>query len=219
MEVEKHTAPSHNNTNIVSDTDHKLNTGWIVWYHSPSDKSWSKESYKSILEINTVEDYIVLERAWINCLPSVVEGMFFVMRKLNNGKIIYPQWEDINNKSGGYWSFKVDNSQAQELWYKLCKFTLGETLCSEKENPMQINGISISPKKTFCIIKIWNNNCLQQDIKTLSTELNFLNMEEVKYSSHDKNIERDAEKLARYKDKIRERNNKKGGLNNVFNKF
>ena len=37
------------------------------------------------------------------------------MRKFKNGKTIYPQWEDINNKDGGYWSFKVDNADAQEV--------------------------------------------------------------------------------------------------------
>ena len=31
-------------------------------------------------------------------------------------------------------------------------------------------------------------------------------MEEVKYSSHDKNIERDAEKLARYREKQKDKN-------------
>ena len=184
---------------------HTLNTGWIIWYHSPSDKSWSKESYKSILELNTVEEYILIEQSWNECLPSVVEGMYFLMRKYKNGIIVYPQWEDINNKLGGYWSFKVDNSQASEIWNKLCQLTLGEMICDENEDPLQINGISISPKKTFCIIKIWNNNCTKQKIEILSEHLNFFNMDEVKYSSHDKNIERDAEKLARYREKQKDK--------------
>ena len=38
------------------------------------------------------------------------------MRKLKNGKVIYPQWEDINNLNGGYWSFKIDKSKAQDVW-------------------------------------------------------------------------------------------------------
>ena len=185
---------------------HKLNTGWIIWYHSPSDKSWSKDSYKSILELNTVEEYILLEKSWDECLPSVVEGMYFLMRKFNNGIIVYPQWEDINNKSGGYWSFKVDNEKASQIWNKLCQLTLGEMICEDTQDTLQINGISISPKKTFCIIKIWNNDCSKQSVKILSQHLHFFNMEEVKYSSHDKNIERDAEKLARYKEKQKDKN-------------
>ena len=185
---------------------HKLNTGWIIWYHSPSDKSWSKDSYKSILELNTIEEYILLEKSWDECLPSVVEGMYFLMRKFNNGIIVYPQWEDINNKSGGYWSFKVDNEKASQIWNKLCQLTLGEMICEDTQDTLQINGISISPKKTFCIIKIWNNDCSKQSVKILSQHLHFFNMDEVKYSSHDKNIERDAEKLARYKEKQKDKN-------------
>ena len=63
---------------------------------------------------------------------------------------------------------------------------------------LQVNGISISPKKNFCIIKIWNNNYKKEDIKLLSEKLTFLNMEQVKYSSHVKNIERDNTKQLKY---------------------
>ena len=43
--------------------------------------------------------------------------------------------------------------------------------------------------------------------------MSFLNLDEVKYSSHDKNLERDAQKLARYKDKMRDKRK------NNFNSF
>ena len=79
-------------------------------------------------------------------------------------------------------------------------------ICNDNQDPLQINGISISPKKTFCIIKIWNNDCSKQNIDILSKHLNFFDMNEVKYSSHDKNIERDAEKLARYREKQKDKN-------------
>ena len=92
----------------ISSDKHMLNSKWVVWYHNPSDKSWDRESYKDILEISSLEDFFVLKNSWQNCLPLVSEGMFFLMRKLKNDKVIYPQWEDINNKHGGYWSFKID---------------------------------------------------------------------------------------------------------------
>ena len=185
---------------------HKLHTNWIIWYHSPSDKSWTIDSYKSILEIETIEDYLVLQNSWINCLPTVNEGMFFVMRKFDNGKVILPQWEDVNNKNGGYWSFKVDNNQAQDVWCKLCLYAIGETVCNKLEDQLTINGISISPKKTFCIIKIWNSNRNNNDINILSKELaEFLNLDESQYSSHTNNIDRDAAKVQRYKERLKDR--------------
>ena len=106
--------------------------------------------------------------------------------------------EDVNNKDGGYWSFKIDKDEAQNVWFKLCSFTIGECICCNTMESLQVNGISISPKKNFCIIKIWNNNYKKEDIKLLSEKLSFLNMEQVKYSSHVKNIERDSTKQQKY---------------------
>ena len=177
---------------------HLLNSKWVVWYHNPSDKSWDRDSYKDILEIESLEDFFVLKNSWEKCLPLVSEGMFFLMRKLKSGKVIYPQWEDINNKHGGYWSFKINKDLAQEVWFKLCSFTIGEYICENVQESQNVNGISISPKKNFCIIKIWNNNSKKEDIKLLSSELDFLNMTEVKYSSHMENIERDLSKQKKY---------------------
>ena len=182
----------------TSENKHLLNSKWVVWYHKPSDKSWERDSYKDILEIASLEDFFVLKNSWENCLPSVSEGMFFLMRKLKNNKVIYPQWEDINNKHGGYWSFKIDKEHAQDVWFKLFSFTVGESICENVKESLHVNGISISPKKNFCIIKIWNNNSKKEDVKLLSSKLDFLDMNEVKYSSHMENIERDSAKQKKY---------------------
>tara|TARA_B100001094_G_scaffold297959_1_gene321469 strand:- start:117 stop:764 length:648 start_codon:yes stop_codon:yes gene_type:complete len=188
----------HSESDETLINNHRLNSKWVVWYHNPSDKSWNKDSYKDILELHTLEDYLVLKNSWDKCLPLVSEGMFFLMRKLDSGKVIYPQWEDVNNKDGGYWSFKIDKDEAQNVWFKLCSFTIGECICCNTMESLQVNGISISPKKNFCIIKIWNNNYKKEDIKLLSEKLSFLDMDQVKYSSHVKNIERDTTKQQKY---------------------
>ena len=196
----------------ISNT-HVLNSKWVVWYHNPSDKSWTKDSYKDILEIESLEDFFVLKNSWDKCLPLVCEGMFFLMRKLKNNKVIYPQWEDINNKYGGYWSFKIDKNNAQDIWFKLFSFTIGESICNNSMESIQVNGISISPKKNFCIIKIWNNNCEKVDVELLSKKLTFLNMDEVKYASHINNIERDQTKQKKY---IKNYNTEKSTRKNTY---
>ena len=177
---------------IVSEPlKNKLNTKWVVWYHNPIDKSWSRESYKHILELEHIEDLLILNKSWETYLPKLTNAMYFVMRQIN-GKNIYPQWEDINNKYGGYWSFKVSNDNVNDIWYKLSKYLVGETICKNNYDPLMITGISISPKKTFCIVKIWNNNCKYKNTNILSEGLyKFLDIENVKYASHNKNIERD----------------------------
>lgn len=179
-----------------------LDSKWILWYHSPLDKSWNRDSYKSIIELEAIEDYLILERSWIECLPTVVEGMYFAMRRKKDNSIIYPQWEDKNNLDGGYWSFKVENLEAQNIWFILFKLLIGESLLDENHNSYLINGISISPKRTFCIIKIWNNKSNFNDVKYLSNILSkYLDIENVKYSSHNINIERDAEKMIKFKER------------------
>jgi len=192
---------------------HQLNTNWIVWYHNPSDKSWSLDSYKSILELSYLEDFLVLKNSWAECLPSASEGMFFLMRKIKN-TVIYPQWEDENNKQGGYWSFKIPKESSHEIWLKLCSYTIGEQLCNNVTDSLQINGISISPKKNFCIIKIWNNNQSKNNVNILSDEMTFLDKNEVKYSSHNNNIQRDYNKF--YK---KENRRYKKGYNKNRNRY
>ena len=186
------------------ETPHKLHTNWIVWYHSYLDKNWDMDSYKSILQISTIEDLLVLINSWDKCLPLVTEGMFFIMRKVDNKTTINPRWEDKHNINGGYWSFKVSNSDAQDIWFNLSKLLIGETISPQAA--MDINGISISPKKNFCIVKIWNKNRENYDTGLLSKFVDsFLNTKQSKYSSHNKNIQRDANKINKIKNKSRNR--------------
>jgi hypothetical protein len=84
--------------------------------------------------------------------------MFFVMR---NG--ITPMWEDARNRNGGCFSYKVNNKQVHEVWKNLFYMLCGESLCVDPELNKHINGITISPKKNFCIIKIWLDVSNYQD--------------------------------------------------------
>jgi hypothetical protein len=76
---------------------------------------------------------------------------------------INPLWEDPLNENGGCFSFKVYNNKVVNIWKLLVYSLVGETLCVKREHNNLINGISISPKRKFCIIKIWLKNCLYQD--------------------------------------------------------
>ena len=68
---------------------------------------------------------------------------------------IKPMWEDPNNKAGGCFSFKVVNKNVPEVWKSVSYLLTGETLSSEQPFQSNITGITISPKKSFCILKIW----------------------------------------------------------------
>tara|TARA_B100000902_G_C27278423_1_gene900207 strand:- start:1287 stop:1817 length:531 start_codon:yes stop_codon:yes gene_type:complete len=142
---------------VNSTTDaHPLSDKWTLWAHLPHDTDWSFKSYKKIMTVATVEDMLVLynnlsEKLLVNC-------MLFFMR---DG--IKPIWEDKMNKDGGCFSYRVQNKFVPKTWTKLSYATAGETLCNDKKILSSINGVTISPKKHFCIIKIWLKNCLLKD--------------------------------------------------------
>ncbi len=134
-------------------SQHKLSNKWDLYYHLPNDTNWNISSYKTIMKnINSVEEVLALNEK-IN--DHVVKySMLFLMR---SG--ISPLWEDPKNRNGGCFSFKVLNKQVNEIWKNLFYCICGESLCVNNENSKYINGITISPKKHFCIVKIWFANC------------------------------------------------------------
>ena len=132
---------------VKEETTHVLEDTWVLYAHLPHDTDWTLKSYKEILKINTVEQIIAIcerlpEKMIQNC-------MLFLMR---DG--IKPMWEDEKNREGGCFSYKVNNNSVGDIWRKMSCQLVGESLINEKMR-YKINGITISPKKHFCIIKIW----------------------------------------------------------------
>ena len=125
-----------------------LKSNWVLWFHDPLDNNWKLESYKPISKLKTVDDFWnTFEYVDNNIIEN---SMLFLMK---DG--IDPLWEDKNNVDGGCWSLKIQKGNIKPLWTNI-----SVNLCCENisnNNDIQINGISISPKKNFCIIKIWIN--------------------------------------------------------------
>jgi len=141
----------------ISTQEHLLIGKWNLYYHLPHDKNWDLSSYKLIMgDIDTVEKLVALNEK----IPENITKhcMLFVMRKG-----IAPMWEDPKNRHGGCFSFKVTNKQVPDVWKTLFYLLAGETLSLEPKYNPQLNGITISPKKNFCIIKIWLCDCSVQD--------------------------------------------------------
>jgi hypothetical protein len=133
-------------------TYNKLYDNWTLWGHLPHDVDWTLKSYKRIADLETVEQTIALYET----LPDkmINNCMLFLMRKGIN-----PMWEDTKNSKGGCFSYKVNNKNVSSVWKNLSYTLVGESLTDEKKLLQIINGITISPKKSFCIIKIWIANC------------------------------------------------------------
>tara|TARA_Y100000389_G_C17445836_1_gene511536 strand:+ start:1699 stop:2229 length:531 start_codon:yes stop_codon:yes gene_type:complete len=140
--------------------NYKLYDKWTLWAHLPHDTDWTVNSYKNIFTFNSVEEIIAL----CETLPEkmVKNCMLFLMR---DG--IKPIWEDEKNREGGCFSYKVNNKIVQDTWKKLSYNLVGESLTQDKNLLSCINGITISPKKNFCIIKIWISNCKYQSASVI----------------------------------------------------
>ena len=138
-----------------------LNDKWALTYHLPFDDSWEIDSYKSICVFNTVADCIELTNNISELL--ITNCMFFLMRNH-----IKPVWEDENNINGGCFSLKIQNRFIYKTWNTLIYSIVGETLFSDENKMKTVNGITISPKKYFCIIKIWMKTCEYTDIHDIN---------------------------------------------------
>ena len=92
---------------------------------------------------------------------------------------ILPLWEDKHNINGGCWSYKVGKKEASQGFLDLLVSTISENVCSE--HPEIITGASISPKKGFCIIKVWNNNNTFSDPNLLSSNINHIDIKQTIY--------------------------------------
>ena len=134
-----------------------LHGKWNLYYHLPHDKNWELSGYTIIMNsIDTAEKVISLNET---VTEHVVKNcMLFIMRVG-----ITPMWEDPRNRNGGCFSYKVINKQVHELWKNLFYLLCGEALCVDPSHSKHINGITISPKKNFCIIKIWLDTSQYQD--------------------------------------------------------
>ena len=141
----------------IPSSSHTLNGKWNLYYHLPQDNNWSLSSYTVLMDsIDTLESIVSLNK---KIHENVIKNcMLFVMRKG-----ITPMWEDQQNRHGGCFSYKVTNKHVPEVWKTLFCLMCGESLTVKDEHSKFINGITISPKKNFCIIKIWLKTSDLQD--------------------------------------------------------
>lgn len=166
--------------------NNELNSLWVLWYHNPNDSSWDLSSYHKVMELRRIHDF--WDMFTLLKTSHFQNGMFFLMRG-----DIKPMWEDRYNVDGGCWSFRVNKKDVPRTWQELVIGSLGETLMKEGQYSKTINGISISPKRSFSILKIWNNN-VKINESTLLNPVEGLNMNEIMYKPHVESIDKDREK-------------------------
>ena len=143
---------------------HPLSDKWCLWAHLPHDIDWSLNSYKAIYTMGTVEETIAITESMPDIL--VKNCMLFIMRKG-----VKPTWEDPVNRNGGCFSYKVSNKCVYDVWKELTYVLVGGSISKSSSFVSCVTGITISPKKNFCIIKIWMTNCVNQNPEIITSEI------------------------------------------------
>jgi hypothetical protein len=161
----------------VEEKIHKLADKWTMWAHLPHDIDWSIDSYKKIYTIGSVEGAIAITET----LPEVLvkNCMLFIMREG-----IKPIWEDPKNRNGGCFSYKIANKNVYEVWRDISFALVGGSISTQASFVSNVTGITISPKKNFCIIKIWMSTCTNQNPSIVTADVKGLTAQGCLFKKH-----------------------------------
>lgn len=144
----------------IHSMDLPLSHKWVLWLHYPNDQNWGmtgQDHYNRVMEITDMKQVISLNKHMEDSL--IQQCMVFIMK---DG--IQPIWEDPHNREGGRFSFKIPNQVVPDVWRKMTMHLLGGTLVEDPEFAQRINGLTISPKRAFCIVKLWMKDCTYTDV-------------------------------------------------------
>ncbi len=152
-----------------------LKNEWKLWFHSINDNNWNKSSYKQLYSLKDLYD--------TNLMMSIFKqnhyqnGMFFLMKN-----DVFPNWEDPSNRMGGCLSFKISSKNVISEWSEL--FLKCNLECILKDDNDKINGLSISPKKEFNILKIWFSENIDYKNLFIEKENSELTLSNSLYKKH-----------------------------------
>ena len=158
-----------------------LTTKYILWHHDSNNNDWSIDSYKKIMIIESIEDYCIMLSKLKEKLINY--EMFFLMKE-----DVFPTWEDPKNINGGCVSIKIQLKDSYNMWKILLNNMILEKLKGK------VNGISITPKRNFNIIKIWIEDKIENSKNYIFPEECDLKNKIILFRIHKTNIEKDKNK-------------------------
>ena len=120
---------------------------WSLYFHTPEETKWTLDTFVNMGSMKTWGDYWSI----IHTLKqeSLAEGMFFMMRDPSP-----PLWESHQNIRGGCYSIRCQKKEAPDAYINLSIACMLDKMTTQPNN--RINGITISPKRGFNIVKVWN---------------------------------------------------------------
>lgn len=140
---------------------------WTLFAHASESEDWSEGSYA---RVGTFRDF---ESLWA-CLEVVgtealLSSMWFFMRDPYP-----PLWENALNIRGGSYCLRIGEASTREL---MDRYMAAVVLGVAAVDPLNsIVGVTVSPKRQFHILKLWNTSARDfsspSDVRSLSEVLN-----------------------------------------------
>lgn len=132
---------------------------WTLYFRHPGETKWTLNTFLSLGTVTTWGEFWALMDALGN--ESCGESMYYMMNDP-----FPPLWESHQNIRGGYYSFRCGKREAADAYHN---YLIGAMLGSLSTDPNtnRITGISISPKRGFNIVKIWNTDSKQSSTALL----------------------------------------------------
>jgi hypothetical protein len=121
---------------------------WTLYFHSYEENKWTLNTFVSLGPMKTWFQFWAIIKTLKTELLS--EGMFFMMRDP-----CPPLWESHHHIRGGCYSFRCQRYNASEIYIQYMIAAMCNVL-SDSSNT--INGLSISNKRGFNVIKVWNTD-------------------------------------------------------------
>ncbi|KAK2767713.1 eukaryotic translation initiation factor 4E [Arachnomyces sp. PD_36] len=141
----------HNPDNF--NVKHPLMHEWTLWFTKPPSKkgdNWN-DLLKEVVTFNSVEEFWGI---YNNITPTSELGLKADYHLFK--KNVRPEWEDLQNKHGGKWSYSFQDKRAvaiDELWLHTQLAAIGETL--ENDNDNEVMGVVVNVRKGFYRIGLW----------------------------------------------------------------
>jgi hypothetical protein len=147
---------------------------WTVYFHSPEETKWTLNTFVSLGSMKTWHQFWSIME--VLKTESFSDGMFFLMRDPAP-----PLWESHYHIRGGCYSFRCQKKEAADVYLTyIIAAMLGGAATSDDN---KINGISISPKRGFNIIKVWNTDAQKfSQPSTLCTSISTVKESEIIYT-------------------------------------
>ena len=155
--------------------DSMIPTGsWTLYFHSPEETKWTLNTFVNLGSMKTWGDFWTLIEALGQ--DTLSDGMFFMMRTSSP-----PLWENYQNIRGGCYSFRCPKKDASHIYINHIIASMLGSLTLQSENI--ITGVSMSPKRGFNIVKIWNTNAQKFNTPSnLNTEISNIKDSDMMYT-------------------------------------